>query len=162
MTASAWLRPMISEDSKEALALAPGEGGAGDRAFGQAGEGVVVAEAQSRSQDAELHRQLAQALWCRSEGDRSGMAAVGTGDVTAPAGNESKMEAILFHPETSVRRALILALGCSNSPTSRRRSRRAGREAPGCFPHRSRRRNSRRGGMDVTAMEAGWKAERVR
>jgi formylglycine-generating enzyme required for sulfatase activity len=35
----------------------------------------------------------------------------GTPEAVIPVGNQSKMDAVLFHPETSVRRALILALG---------------------------------------------------
>ena len=64
------------------------------------------------------------------------------------------MEAILFHPETSMRRALILALGeyAEGLPAAEREPLIA--KLLDALPQRPRCRDPRGGGMDAAAMEA--------
>ena len=87
-------------------------GGSRPASHGEGGGSLAPAAAQCRPPAAELHRQLAQPSWSRPQDslppnwtDRPATAK------PTPAQGQQFMDAILFHPETSQRRALILALG---------------------------------------------------
>ena len=76
-------------------------------------------------------------------------------------GAADAMDAILFHPETSQRRALILALGTyGHRGPLPRRTRAAGRQAAGRLPRRPRRGRPRRGRLDPAAVGPEGQARR--
>jgi formylglycine-generating enzyme required for sulfatase activity len=111
VTASIWHRPLIPEVEKDTMALR--------RA--QAGLTLVLLDRPEKvwsllehSADPQVRSYVVIGLKAVGAGPKAiaaQLASIGTGEVTAPVGDESRMETILFHPEISKRRALILALG---------------------------------------------------
>ena len=77
--------------------------------MGKADE-ICPPAAQCRSPPAELHRQLAQPSGSRPEDPRRRTRPPPATPSRLPPG-ATVMDAVLFHPETSKRRALILAMG---------------------------------------------------
>ena len=79
--------------------------------YGQGSRSRSPAAALFRSPTEKLHRQLALPARCRSEIDcrRTGPDRSESQAYARPG--QQLMDAVLFHPETSMRRALILALG---------------------------------------------------
>ena len=91
---------------------APGSGRDCLDPHGRGERGLAALAAQRRPPAEELHHQLAESAGRRSEDDRRRARPTGFSrrPPTQPPATRS-MDAILFHPETSIRRALILALG---------------------------------------------------
>ena len=111
VTASVWHRPVITEETKDQLAERQARAAIALLRMGKSRGVLAPAAAQCRPPAAELHRQLAQPLGAdpstlAAELDRLPATAKPT-----PAQGQQLMDAVLFHPETSQRRALILALG---------------------------------------------------
>ncbi len=116
MTASVWHRPVVAEEIKDRLAERQARAAVALVRHGQSGGGLAPAAAQCRPPAAELHRQLAESPGCRSESDRRRTRPAGFSP-RPPSGRDGRrpgegfatdesMDAILFHPETSLRRAL--------------------------------------------------------
>ena len=79
--------------------------------LGQGEKVWALAAPQPRSQRAELHRELAEAAGGRAEADCRRTVPSPCERPADSRQGTALMDAILFHPETSERRALILALG---------------------------------------------------
>ena len=112
VTASVWHRPVVSEEDKDRAGRAAGPGGGGPGPPGQGRGGLAAPAAQPRSPAPQLHRQLAEAPGGRSEDRRRRIRPHRRSGRPQVASRPARtMDAILFDPETSIRRALILALG---------------------------------------------------
>ena len=104
-------KPARSRRGQGPTGRAAGPGGGGPGPPGQGRAGLAPLAAQRRPPAPQLHRQLARAPGSRSRGSLpSNSTDRPQGQADARRGQQT-MDAILFHPETSMRRALILALG---------------------------------------------------
>ena len=111
ITASVWHRPVITEETKDRLAERQARAAVALLRMGKAEEILPLLR---HSADPRLRSlsQLAQPSGSRPEVIAAELDRIdpATPSRRPPRGNNS-MDAILFHPETSMRRALILALG---------------------------------------------------
>jgi serine/threonine protein kinase/formylglycine-generating enzyme required for sulfatase activity len=118
MTASVWHRPVIAEETRDRLAARQARAAVTLIRMGQARQIMPLlrhsADPRLRSFIVNwLHPLGADPKLIAAELDRLG----NVGHGSRPAAGESRpipanqMDAILFHPETSMRRALVLALG---------------------------------------------------
>jgi formylglycine-generating enzyme required for sulfatase activity len=111
VTASVWHRPMIAEETRDRLAERQARAAIALLRMGHVGEVMPLLR---HSADPRLRSFIIS--WLKPlEADPETLAAEldrlpATAKPT-PATGQQKMDAILFHPETSMRRALILALG---------------------------------------------------
>ena len=115
VTASVWHRPTVQRRGQRPTGRASGT--SRDRPASDGQELEDVWQLLKHSADprlAQLHRQLVEPPGRRSEADRwpSSTRPIGfTNAKPTPAQGQQRMDAMLFHPETSMRRALVLALG---------------------------------------------------
>jgi hypothetical protein len=111
VTASVWHRPLVPEADKDALARRRARAAV---ALARLGQGLEVWPLLQHDADPRLRSYLVN--WLGPLGADPGALAAALArppavPEEAPAPGRSLMDAILFDPETSVRRALILALG---------------------------------------------------
>jgi formylglycine-generating enzyme required for sulfatase activity/tetratricopeptide (TPR) repeat protein len=108
---SVWHRPVVSEDAKESLARRQAHAAL---ALARLGRPEKLWPLLIHSPDPSVRSYIVNLLNPLGVDPKVVLAALESLDrdksPTAPQG-QSRMEAILFHPETSMRRALILALG---------------------------------------------------
>ncbi len=137
VTASVWHRPVVSEEAKDRLAERQARAAV---ALVRMGKMEKVWPLLRHSEDPRLRSFIVN--WLHPLGaDPSRIVAeldrVNTNVRTTPASGQPSMDAILFHPETSMRRALILALGTysldGSSPNVAGRSEAGATKAPGTF-----------------------------
>jgi len=111
ITASVWHRPVITEETKDQLAQRQARAGVALVRMGKAEE---VWPLLRHSADPRLRSFIVNWLSPLGADPRTIVAELERLPATAqptPAEGKQLMDAILFHPETSMRRALILALG---------------------------------------------------
>ena len=96
---------------KRSTGGASSSGGGRLGSHGESRGGLAPAAAQCRPPAAELHRQLAESLGADPKIIAAELDRIDPNAKPTPAQGQQTMDAILFHPETSMRRALILALG---------------------------------------------------
>ena len=111
ITASVWHRPVITEETKDQLAQRQARAGVALVRMGKAEE---VWPLLRHSADSRLRSFIVNWLSPLGADPRTIVAELERLPATAqptPAEGKQLMDAILFHPETSMRRALILALG---------------------------------------------------
>ena len=111
VTTSVWHRPVITEESKDQLAERQARAAITLLRMGKAAEVMPLLR---HSADPRLRSFIVN--WLKPlQADPRVLAAeldrIDPNAKTMPAPGQQKMDAILFHPETSQRRALILALG---------------------------------------------------
>ena len=113
ITASVWHRPVITEEAKDRLAERQARAAVALLRMGKAGEIIPLL---GHSADPRLRSFIVNWLNVLGADPRTIAAELNrlpTTDRPRPALGQQLMEAILFHPESSKRRALILALGTS-------------------------------------------------
>jgi hypothetical protein len=111
LTASVWHRPLITEAAKDQLAQRQARAAIAFLRMGKAAEFILVLR---HSADPRLRSFIVNSLDPLGADPKTLAAQLDRIDPNAkptPAAGQQKMNAILFHPETSERRALILALG---------------------------------------------------
>jgi formylglycine-generating enzyme required for sulfatase activity/tetratricopeptide (TPR) repeat protein len=111
VTASVWHRPTVAEEEKDRLAERQARAAIGLLRMGEA-EGIWPL--LGHSSDPRLRSFIVN--WLKPQGADPKLIAAELDRIDShakpiPAPGQKKMDAILFHPETSMRRALILALG---------------------------------------------------
>ncbi len=117
ITASVWHRPVIADDTRDRLAERQARAAVALVRMGQARQIVPLLR---HSADPRLRSFIVN--WLYPLGADPRLIAAELDRLDAPATHHAppatpKMDAILFHPETSVRRALILALGTYGTQT---------------------------------------------
>jgi formylglycine-generating enzyme required for sulfatase activity len=110
-TASVWRRPVVEEEAKDRLAEHQARAAVTLIRMGRAGE---VWPLLRHSPDPRLRSFILN--WLNPMGADPSLIAAELGRIApvthpTPVEGQQRMDAILFHPETSMRRALILALG---------------------------------------------------
>jgi serine/threonine protein kinase/formylglycine-generating enzyme required for sulfatase activity len=109
--ASVWHRPVVKEETKDQLAERQARAAVALARMGKAGE---IWSLLQHSADPRLRSFIIDWLKPLGANPKQIGAQLDQIDLNAeatPARGEQKMDAILFHPETSMRRALILTLG---------------------------------------------------
>jgi hypothetical protein len=111
VTASVWHRPTVQEDVKDRLAERQARAAIGLVRMGRADEVWTLLR---HSPDPRLRSFIIN--WLRPLGAdpkliTTKLDQIAPSATPTPAPGQQRMDAILFHPETSMRRALILALG---------------------------------------------------
>ena len=160
VTASVWHRPAVQEEVKDRLAERQARAAVALVRMGKAEE---VWPLLRHSADPRLRSFIVN--WLNPLGADPKLIAAELDRIDpnakpTPAPGQQKMDAILFHPETSMRRALILALGTYGTEGSiPRRAGAADRQAARPLPQRPRRRHPRGGGMDPAEVGAAGEAQ---
>ena len=111
ITASVWHRPVITEETRDRLAERQARAAVALLRMGKAGEIMPLLR---HSADPRLRSFIVNWLIRPGADPKATVAALDRIDPSikpTPAEPPKAMDAILFHPETSMRRALILALG---------------------------------------------------
>ena len=111
ITASVWHRPVITDETRDRLAERQARAAIALLRMGKANEVMPLTTPQCRPPAEELHRQLANPLGADPKLIAAELERLPATASPTPAQGQQLMDAILFHPETSMRRALILALG---------------------------------------------------
>ncbi len=111
VTSSVWHRPVVSEEVKDELAMRQARAAI---ALIRLGKADPIWRLLRHSADPRLRSYMIN--WLRPLGAEPGLIAaelnrIGPAAGATPARTSQKMDDILFHPDTSMRRALILALG---------------------------------------------------
>jgi hypothetical protein len=159
VTASVWHRPTVQQEVKERLAERQARAAI---ALVRRGRAEEVWPLLRHSADPRLRSFIVN--WLNPLGADPKLIAAELDRLDSlathhPPPATRKMDAILFHPETSQRRALILSLGdIRHARADSRRARAILRQAARSLPQRSRQWHPRGGGMDAAAMEAGAEA----
>ena len=109
-------RPRPRTDEKGPVGPAASAGGGGPGAAGTGGRGLAAAAAQPRPQLRSYIVNWLKPLGADPKALIAKLESLAHDPVRPPRTGNRRMDAILFHPETSMRRALILALG-NTSPT---------------------------------------------
>ena len=161
VTASVWHRPMVQEEVKDRLAERQARAAVALVRMGKAEE---VWPLLRHSADPRLRSFIVN--WLNPLGADPKLIAAELDRIDpnakpTPAQGQQMMDAILFHPETSKRRALILALGTYGTEGSvPRRAGAADRQAARPLPQRPRQRHPRGGGMDPAASGSSRRSSR--
>ena len=111
VAASVWHRPVVPEDAKEVLARRQANAAVALVRLGRAEKAWPLLR---HSPDPSVRSYIVNWLKPLGADPKALMAELESLDrdkTPTPSEGQSRMEAILFHPETSMRRALILALG---------------------------------------------------
>ena len=111
VAASVWHRPVMPEDTKEALARRQAHAAV---ALVRLGRAEKAWPSLIHSPDPSVRSYIVnwlEPLGADPKALRAELESLDRDKTPTPSEGQSRMEAILFHPETSMRRALILALG---------------------------------------------------
>jgi len=111
VTASVWHRPVVNEEDKDRLAERQSRAAI---ALIRMGKTEGAWSRLGHSPDPRLRSFIVNSLSLLGADPRivaAELDRIGPGGEAMPLHGQQKMDAILFHPETSIRRALILALG---------------------------------------------------